>query len=241
MRDANAIKNKLAMIGSMALVVAILFAIAAAAQQPSETPLAAAEAALSATEPHESQPPLQASMPQTAAPPDEPQREIVISIPDRKLALLEGGEVVKVYTVAVGKASSPSPRGEFKIVNRLVSPTFYHPGVVIPAGPDNPLGTRWIGLNKKGLGIHGTNEPRSIGKAASHGCVRMRRADVEELFALVRAGDTVVIRAERDELVSEVFGGDEPQPAKQTNDAQNTITVADAGAAPQMAPPASGN
>ena len=132
---------------------------------------------------------------------------VLVSIPDRKLALMEGGKVTRVFRIAVGKESTPSPTGQFAIVTRVVNPTYYHPGVVIPAGPQNPLGTRWIGLDKKGFGIHGTNEPRSIGKAASHGCIRMGRADLEQLFALVRPGDAVVIRGERDAQLVEIFGG----------------------------------
>jgi len=76
---------------------------------------------------------------------------------------------------------------------------------VIPAGADNPLGTRWIGLDRKGYGIHGTNQPRSIGHAASHGCIRMSRADLEELFRTVRVGDTVEIHGERDEALNAIF------------------------------------
>lgn len=120
----------------------------------------------------------------------EPVR-IVVSIPDRKLALVEGERVVKVYDVAVGKASSPSPEGEFTIETRLTNPTWYGPKQVIGPGTSNPLGTRWLGLSARGYGIHGTNVPRSIGKAASHGCIRMRNADVEELFELVQTGATV--------------------------------------------------
>lgn len=135
-------------------------------------------------------------------------RQIVVSIPDRKLALLQDGEVIRTYPVAVGAAVSESPSGEFKVVSRLSNPTYYHPHKVIPPGKANPLGTRWIGLDKKGYGIHGTNQPDSIGKAASHGCVRMRRADLEALFSMVRVGDSVVIRADRDELITRVFAAD---------------------------------
>ncbi len=138
--------------------------------------------------------------------PAEPERRIVISVPDRKLALVENGEVVRVYPVAVGAKVSESPTGEFKIVNRLTNPTYYHPGKVIGPGKENPLGTRWIGLDKKGYGIHGTNQPSSIGKAASHGCIRMARKDLEQLFQVVRVGDAVEIRGERDEVVAQVFG-----------------------------------
>lgn len=142
----------------------------------------------------------------------ETRRSVVVSVPDRKLALLENGRVVKVYGVAVGAEGSPSPTGTFRISQRLTHPTYYHPHVVIPPGKDNPLGTRWIGLGLKGFGIHGTNQPRSVGRAASHGCIRMRKADLEQLFAMVKPGDVVEIHGERDAQVSAVFGG-QPAPA----------------------------
>ena len=78
---------------------------------------------------------------------------------------------------------------------------------MIPPGPDNPIGPRWIGLDKKGFGIHGTNEPRSIGRSASHGCIRLRNREVEEFFRMVSVGDVVKIGAERDEEIVRVFGG----------------------------------
>jgi lipoprotein-anchoring transpeptidase ErfK/SrfK len=133
-------------------------------------------------------------------------RWILVSIPDRKLALFENGKVVRIYRVAVGKTSTPSPVGEFKIVSRVSNPVYYHKGQVIAAGKGNPVGTRWMGLSAKGYGIHGTNQPNSIGKAASTGCIRMGKQDVEELFAIVDAGDTVQIRLERDEQIATVFG-----------------------------------
>jgi lipoprotein-anchoring transpeptidase ErfK/SrfK len=134
------------------------------------------------------------------------ERRVVVSIPDRKLALVEDGRVVKVYAIAVGAPDSPSPTGEFKIVHRLTDPTYYKPGVVIPAGADNPLGTRWMGVNLKSFGIHGTNEPWSIGRSASHGCIRMRNRDAEELFDLVRVGDTVELVGERSVELAAIFG-----------------------------------
>jgi lipoprotein-anchoring transpeptidase ErfK/SrfK len=131
---------------------------------------------------------------------------IVVSIPDRKLAVLdEDGEIVRVFDVAVGAKVSPSPAGRFQVVTRIPHPTYYHPGVVIGPGKANPLGTRWIGLNVKGYGLHGTNAPRTIGRAASHGCIRLRNRDVEALFELVSVGDLVEIRGERDGFVTRVF------------------------------------
>jgi len=132
-------------------------------------------------------------------------RRIIVSIPDRKLALVEDGRVLRVYRVAVGARVTPSPTGEFKVVSRLSNPTYYHPGVVIPPGRNNPLGSRWIGLDRRGYGIHGTNEPWSIGKAASHGCVRMAKADLEQLFDEVEVGDVVEIRAHADAETAAIF------------------------------------
>lgn len=136
----------------------------------------------------------------------EHRRKVVVSIPHRKLALIENGKVKKVYPVAVGATQSPSPAGKFEIKTRVEKPTYYHPGKVIPAGTNNPLGTRWIGLSTKGYGIHGTNDETSIGKAASHGCIRMHREDIEELFASIEVGDEVEIRAEADPETATIFG-----------------------------------
>jgi lipoprotein-anchoring transpeptidase ErfK/SrfK len=143
-------------------------------------------------------------------------RRVLVSLPDRKLALLENGKVRKVYRVAVGKRFTPSPAGEFKIVNRVSNPAYYHQGKVIPAGNGNPVGSRWMGLSAKGYGIHGTNQPSSIGKAASTGCIRMGKQDVEELFALIEVGDPVEIREERDEQVAAIFGTDTQTRAETT-------------------------
>jgi lipoprotein-anchoring transpeptidase ErfK/SrfK len=133
-------------------------------------------------------------------------RMIVVSLQDRRLALVENGVVTAVYPVAVGKTSTPSPTGTFTIVNHIINPTYYHHGEVIPAGPENPVGNRWMGLNIPGYGIHGTNVQRSIGKAVSHGCIRVGRRNLEKLFAQVRVGDTVEIIGTRDEQTEALFG-----------------------------------
>ena len=135
-----------------------------------------------------------------------PGRLVVVSIPYRKLAVVEGEVVTATFPVAVGAATTPSPTGEFLIANRVANPTYYRPGMVIPSGKNNPVGTRWVGLNLKGYGIHGTNAPKSIGTAASHGCIRLRNRDMERLFAMLRVGDRVVIYGERDEQIARYFG-----------------------------------
>jgi lipoprotein-anchoring transpeptidase ErfK/SrfK len=133
-------------------------------------------------------------------------RVIVVSLEDHKLALVEDGKVKKIYTVAVGKPSTPSPVGTFTIARRVMNPTYSHEGRVVPPGPNNPVGTRWMGLSIPGYGIHGTNVPSSIGKAASHGCIRMARKDLEELYPMVEVGDTVELIGERNEETAQLFG-----------------------------------
>ena len=122
-------------------------------------------------------------------------RRIRIQISERKLYLLEEGQAVRVYDIAVGADATPTPRGVFEVANRIPFPTWYSRRGVVRPGAANPLGTRWIGLSKAGYGIHGTNAPESIGRAASHGCVRMRNRDVEELFALIGVGTPVEVVA----------------------------------------------
>jgi lipoprotein-anchoring transpeptidase ErfK/SrfK len=134
-------------------------------------------------------------------------RRIVVSIPDRKLALVEDGRTVKIYPVAVGAAATPSPEGSFTVIARLAHPTWYGHGKVVAPGKSNPLGPRWIGLSRKGYGIHGTTNPRSVGHSASHGCIRMHNSDVEELFEMVEVGDAVELVGERTDEVVRIFSG----------------------------------
>jgi lipoprotein-anchoring transpeptidase ErfK/SrfK len=141
---------------------------------------------------------------------DSHTRQIIISIPDRRLALLEDGQLLKVYPVAVGRRETPSPDGEFTIINHAVDPTYRHEGKEVAPGKSNPLGTRWMGLSAKGYGIHGTNMQSSVGKVASHGCFRMKKKDVEELYRRVQVGDAVSVRGERDELTASLFSSGDP-------------------------------
>ncbi len=147
-------------------------------------------------------------------------RQIVISIADRQLALLEDGQVVKTYPIAVGASVSPSPDGDLVIINRAKDPAYNNKGTIVEPGKNNPLGSRWMGLSARGYGIHGTNAPKSIGKAASHGCFRMGKKDVEDLYSRVKVGDTVVIRRQRDELIARVFSHDAAPVANATAEAQ---------------------
>ncbi len=135
----------------------------------------------------------------------QPVRRIVISIPDHKLAVIEAGRVLRIFPTAVGAPKSPSPAGAYRIVVRIPDPTWYTKGRIVPPGKSNPLGTRWLGLSVKGYGIHGTNNPASIGHNASHGCIRMRNHDVEQLFEMVSVGDAVELYDQATPETGQIF------------------------------------
>lgn len=109
------------------------------------------------------------------------------------LMLKSGEEVVKIYSVSTGKNNS-TPVGTFKVTTKLVDPTWYTTGAVLPPGdPKNILGTRWMGITAAGYGIHGTADPGTIGQQVTAGCVRMRNPEVEELYAILPPGAEVTI------------------------------------------------
>ncbi|HBN78669.1 MAG TPA: hypothetical protein DD473_23235, partial [Planctomycetaceae bacterium] len=95
--------------------------------------------------------------------------------------------------IGTGKDSS-TPLGQFQVVNKQPNPTYYGPEEVIKADdPNNPLGEYWIDLGDS-IGIHGTNEPDSIGQACSHGCIRMRDSDISQVYNLLTTKSRVAIR-----------------------------------------------
>lgn len=109
------------------------------------------------------------------------------------LIFKDGDEIIKVYDVSTGENNS-TPLGKFKITTKLVDPVWFNRGVVVPPeSPQNVLGSRWLGFDLPGYGIHGTTEPETIGQQVTAGCVRMRNEDVEELYDIVPTGTEVVI------------------------------------------------
>lgn len=113
---------------------------------------------------------------------------------DKILEWRRGEELIKTYPVAVGRKGMETPQGQFKVVSKVKHPTWYWlKQEILPGSPKNLLGTRWLGLDHKGYGIHGTRDPGSIGGALSHGCVRLFNRDVEELFEWIPLGTEVVI------------------------------------------------
>jgi lipoprotein-anchoring transpeptidase ErfK/SrfK len=118
---------------------------------------------------------------------------VLIDRSDNTLAVLSGENVFKVYSVSTGENNS-TPLGTFTIVNKLVNPVWYKAGAVIPSNsPKNALGSRWLGISRKGYGIHGTRDPGGIGKHCTAGCIRMLNQDVEEVFSILPPGTEVKI------------------------------------------------
>ena len=119
--------------------------------------------------------------------------DVVVDKSAYTLYLRAAGKTVQTYPIGLGKDNS-TPIGAFKVVNKLKNPTWYHSGKVVPFGdPENPLGTRWLGFDIKGYGLHGTIEPESIGKSESMGCVRMQNEHVEALYELLSVGTPITI------------------------------------------------
>jgi lipoprotein-anchoring transpeptidase ErfK/SrfK len=128
---------------------------------------------------------------------------IVIHRGSNRLYFYNGIRLVRVFPVATGQAAWPTPLGHFQIVVKQKNPWWFPPtqdswaagAKPVPPGPNNPLGTRWMGLSAPGVGIHGTDEPWSIGHSESHGCIRMQVPSAEWLFNRVRIGTPVFIIA----------------------------------------------
>ena len=129
-----------------------------------------------------------------------PKREndetIIINLPEFRLYHFRSAQEVKVYPLCIGLTTWQTPTGNFEIVNKVISPTWYMntemanrlqvKKEIVPPGPLNPLGDRWIGTSLKHIGIHSTNQPMSIGSALSHGCMRLYPDSAKEFFEAVR-------------------------------------------------------
>jgi len=123
---------------------------------------------------------------------------LVLNLSERRLYAYRGDRQVATYPVAVGRDDWETPTGEFTVFQRQQHPAWEHPltGAIVPPGPDNPLGARWIGFWTDGInsiGFHGTPHEHLIGQAVSHGCVRMRNADVIALYDRIRLGTRVIV------------------------------------------------
>lgn len=124
---------------------------------------------------------------------------LVIDLSRRQVSLYQAGSR-KTYPIAVGRAGWETPTGRFRVMDMRQDPTWINPftgQAIAPYDPQNPLGGYWIGFwtdGKNWIGFHGTPNVASVGSAASHGCVRMYRQDIAELFAQVTPGMPVVVQ-----------------------------------------------
>ena len=126
------------------------------------------------------------------------EKKIVINSASKILSLYEDDKKIAIYPLGLGKVSTPTPTGYYKIRTKEKNPPWINPsnGYTIPSGPNNPLGYRWMQIQGN-YGIHGTNKPDSIGHYVSNGCIRMLEKNVEELFDKVSVGTPVEITYNR--------------------------------------------
>lgn len=110
-----------------------------------------------------------------------PDYRIIVDLSDRNLYLLDGNKVLREFPVGIGKMLTQTPVGEYTIINKAPN-------------PGGPFGAYWMGLSRPHYGIHGTNDPSSIGGEVSHGCIRMFNQDVTQLAGIVPIGTRVTIR-----------------------------------------------
>ncbi len=128
--------------------------------------------------------------------PQDTSINVLLRLEQRKVYVFAGQKLVASFPVAIGRPSFPTPTGEFEIFEMIPNPAWKNPwtGEVEAPGPDGSLGLRWIGfleMSNGVIGFHGTPNVGSIGRAASHGCVRMRNEDVVKLYDLVQIGTPV--------------------------------------------------
>lgn len=139
-------------------------------------------------------------LPTRCIPPRTREEGVVVNLPEYRLYLFHRGAVQAVYPVTIGLPTWRTPLGAFIITCKVHNPAWYMPpdiGLrekvkreVVPPGPENPLGDFWIGTSVEHTGIHGTNAPMTIGRALSHGCVRLYPEHLETLVRNVRIGDS---------------------------------------------------
>ncbi len=143
-----------------------------------------------------------------------PERSLVLHRSKRQVVVIEDGRELRRFPVAVGMPGWETPLGRFQVIEMAPDPVWKHPvsGKLYPPGPNNPLGSRWIGFHrdcagKRGFngqqhlevkgcvtaGFHGTPQRETVGQAVSHGCVRMYDENVRDLFELVRMGTVVTV------------------------------------------------
>jgi lipoprotein-anchoring transpeptidase ErfK/SrfK len=140
-----------------------------------------------------------------AAPADNTRLVVHVSIANDYLEIRDGEKLIACFPVTPGSTAIPTPKGEWHVEEKTLLPEFrwdesmLKSGVrsnnffQLPPGPNNPVGIAWIALNKPGIGIHGTSDPDSIGRSASHGCIRLSNWDAFKVYGIVAKGTKVII------------------------------------------------
>jgi L,D-transpeptidase ErfK/SrfK len=153
--------------------------------------------------------------------PDVPHEGLVVNIPEMRLYDFSVGDTPEVFAIAIGDPVDPSPVGEYRVGEKRIDPTWSVPTSIrlqrpelpqtVPPGPDNPLGQHWMTLGQTSYGIHGTDNVWSIGRMATHGCIRLYNREMQRLFGRVPEGtrvrviyETVKIGRHGNELMVEV-------------------------------------
>ncbi len=123
---------------------------------------------------------------------------LVLRLSQRRVYVYQDQQILVSYPVAIGRRGWETPTGQYQVIQKISHPIWQHPftGEVVPPGPENPLGIRWIGFWTDGtnyIGFHGTPNEETVGQAISHGCVRMFNQDVLALFETVKLGTPVIV------------------------------------------------
>lgn len=184
--------------GVLSVIGTTLLSLAIAPQGFAQTPLTPEKDTLVATQLQNlSVPPLEGF--DTYLPTAPVEIRLVLRLSDRRVYVYHNDKVQASYPVAIGRQGWETPTGEFAVLQMIQNPSWENPftGEVIPPGPENPLGVGWVGFwtdGKNYIGFHGTPNEDLIGQAVSHGCVRMKNADLVKLYEQVQMGTLVTVQ-----------------------------------------------
>jgi L,D-transpeptidase ErfK/SrfK len=139
-------------------------------------------------------------------PKNPPSNGLVLNLPERGIYLFRNGQYDRFVPVSIGDEKGfQTPTGQYHIIERITNPTWYPPSWAkekkpVGPGPNNPLGTHWIGLSLTRTGIHGTNQPLNVGNSVTHGCIRAYPETIKELYKDVKVGWPIRIEYETAKL-----------------------------------------
>ena len=133
-------------------------------------------------------------------------RQVVVNLREKNLHVLDQGQIIAAFPITPGSPQHPAPAGNWRVVGSVPWPWYRHDeGVLsrgqrtdefynLPPGPNSPVGILWAGLNRPGVGIHGSPVPETIGRTGSHGCIRLTNWDAAIFHTLISKNTPVTIR-----------------------------------------------